>query len=118
MKRTFRQTSILSEIGAEHENVHYSLGTGLMGGGLKPRNDESAGKIKSRKITQWQQIHQEDHDRMRMGGKPVHRTVSIHNSAIYRLWSGEKNAMKVKVAVARKMLVAVWHVLNEGVPIP
>lgn len=24
--------------------------------------------------------------------------------------------MKVKVAVARKMLVAVWHVLNEGVP--
>lgn len=27
-----------------------------------------------------------------------------------------KNAMKVKVAVARKMLIAIWHVLNEGVP--
>lgn len=27
-----------------------------------------------------------------------------------------KNAMKVKVAIARKMLTAVWHVLNEGGP--
>jgi len=27
-----------------------------------------------------------------------------------------KNAMKVKVAIAWKMLVAIWHVLNEGVP--
>lgn len=24
--------------------------------------------------------------------------------------------MKVKVAIARKMLTAVWHVLDEGVP--
>ena len=27
-----------------------------------------------------------------------------------------KNAMKVKVAIARKMLVAIWHVLSETVP--
>ena len=27
-----------------------------------------------------------------------------------------KNAMKVKVAIARKMLVVIWHVLSDGVP--
>lgn len=26
-----------------------------------------------------------------------------------------KNAMKVKVAIARKMLVVIWHVLGENV---
>lgn len=26
-----------------------------------------------------------------------------------------KNAMKVKVAIARKILVAIWHMLSEGV---
>lgn len=28
----------------------------------------------------------------------------------------KKNAMKVKVAIARKMLIAIWHVLSEGKP--
>lgn len=30
----------------------------------------------------------------------------------------KKNAMKVKVAIARKMLIAIWHVLSEGNRIP
>lgn len=28
----------------------------------------------------------------------------------------KKNAIKVKVAIARKMLIAIWHVLSEGKP--
>jgi len=83
--------------------------------GLKPRNDESAGKIKSRKI-----MH---------GNKYIRKTMiecawgaSRTQDCFYSQFSyiqtvvRRKNAMKVKVAVARKMLVAVWHVLNEGVP--
>lgn len=75
-------------------------------------------KAQENQITQdnaWQQIHQEDHDRMRMGASRTQDCFYSQFSYIQTVVR-RKNAMKVKVAVARKMLVAVWHVLNEGVP--
>ena len=107
-------TSILSEIGADMK-MFITASALVSWCGLKPRNDESAGKIKSRKI-----MH---------GNKYIRKTMiecawgaSRTQDCFYSQFSyiqtvvRRKNAMKVKVAVARKMLVAVWHVLNEGVP--
>ena len=80
--------------------------------GLRPRNDESNKKIKSRKIT--------------------HGNVYLRNTIIQCAWAASrqkdcffsrfsyhqtivrrKNKMKVIVAVARKLLIAVWHVLHD-----
>ncbi len=81
--------------------------------GLKPRNDESNKKIKSRSIT--------------------HGNVYLRKTIIECAWAAsrtkdcffsrfsyhqtqvrKKNKMKVLVAVARKMLIAVWHVLHDN----
>lgn len=107
-------TSILSEIGADMK-MFVTASALVSWCGLKPRNEESAGKIKSRRITH--------------GNKYIRKTMiecawgaSRTQDCFYSKFSytqtvvRRKNAMKVKVAIARKMLTAVWHVLNEGVP--
>ena len=107
-------TSILSEIGADMK-MFLTAGALVSWCGLRPRNDESAGKIKSRKITR--------------GNKYIRKTMiecawgaSRTQNCFYSKFSytqtvvRKKNAMKVKVAIARKMLVAIWHVLKDAVP--
>lgn len=107
-------TSILAEIGADMK-MFVTAAALVSWCGLKPRNEESAGKIKSRRITH--------------GNKYIRKTMiecawgaSRTQDCFYSKFSyiqtvvRRKNAMKVKVAVARKMLTAIWHVLNEGVP--
>lgn len=107
-------TSILAEIGADMK-MFLTAAALVSWCGLKPRNEESAGKIKSRRITH--------------GNKYIRKTMiecawgaSRTQDCFYSKFSyiqtviRRKNAMKVKVAVARKMLTAIWHVLNEGVP--
>ena len=82
--------------------------------GLRPRNDESAGKIKSRRITH--------------GNKFLRKTLIECSWAASRtkdsFFAGfsyrqcverRKNKMKVQVAIARKILVAVWYILHDGV---
>lgn len=106
-------TSILSEIGADMK-MFLTASALVSWCGLKPRNEESAGKIKSRRITH--------------GNKYIRKTMiecawgaSRTQDCFFSKFSytqtvvRRKNAMKVKVAVARKMLIAVWHVLKEGV---
>lgn len=107
-------TSILAEIGADMK-MFITAAALVSWCGFKPRNEESAGKIKSRRITH--------------GNKYIRKTMiecawaaSRTQDCFYSRFSytqtvvRKKNTMKVKVAVARKMLTAVWHVLNEGVP--
>lgn len=107
-------TSILSEIGADMK-MFLTASALVSWCGLKPRNEESAGKIKSRRITH--------------GNKYIRKTMiecawgaSRTQGCFFSKFSytqtvvRRKNAMKVKVVVARKMLIAVWHVLKEGVP--
>lgn len=57
--------------------------------GLKPRNEESAGKSKSRRIT-----HGNKYIRKTMieahGERAAHRIVSIPNSVTYRRWFEER----------------------------
>ena len=42
---------------------------------------------------------------------------SFYNQFFCRLYAErKKNRMKIQVAVARKMLVAAWYILKDGVP--
>ena len=82
--------------------------------GLKPRNEESAGKIKARSITH--------------GNKYLRKTMIecawaasktqgcfLNKFSYYQTVVRRKNRMKVQVAIARKMLVAIWYVLHDNV---
>jgi transposase len=107
-------TSILAETGADMK-MFITASALVPWCGLKPRNEESAGKIKSRRITH--------------GNKYIRKTMiecawgaSKTQNCFFSKYSytqtvvRKKNAMKVKVAIARKMLIAIWHVLSEGKP--
>ena len=107
-------TSIIAELGTDMSSFQDAAHL-VSWCGLKPRNDESAGKVKSRKITH--------------GNKYLRKTLiecawaaartqgcfynkfSYHQVVVRR-----KNKMKVQVAIARKMLTAIWFILNEDVP--
>lgn len=107
-------TSILSEIGADMK-MFLTASALVSWCGLKPRNEESAGKIKSRRITHGNKYIRKTMIECAWGAS---RTKGCFFSDFSYMQTAvrKKNAMKVKVAVARKMLVAIWHVLSEGVP--
>ena len=106
-------TSLIAEIGTDMSKFETANHLAAWSG-LRPRNDESNKKVKSRKTTH--------------GNSYLRRTIiqcawaasrqkdcffswfSYHQTVVRR-----KNKMKVIVAVARKMLVSVWHVLNDNV---
>ena len=107
-------TSIIAEIGTDMS--YFQTPKKLVSWvGLRPRNEESAGKIKSRRITH--------------GNKFLRKTMiecawasSRTKDSFFATFScrqcveRKKNRMKVQVAIARKMIVAVWHILDKGVP--
>lgn len=106
-------TSIIAEAGTDMS--HFQTPKKLVSWvGLRPRNEESAGKIKSRRITH--------------GNKFLRKTLiecswassrtkgSFFSEFSYRQCvERRKNKMKVQVAIARKILVCVWYILHEGV---
>lgn len=104
-------TSLIAEIGTDMSKFetanHLSAWSGL-----RPRNDESNKKFKSRRIT--------------------HGNVYLRKNIIQCAWAAsrtkdcffsrfsyhqtqvrKKNKMKIIVAVARKLLVAAWHVIHD-----
>lgn len=107
-------TSIIAEVGTDMN--HFQTPKKLVSWvGLRPRNEESAGKIKSRRITH--------------GNKFLRKTMiecawssSRMKDSFFAEFScrqcveRRKNRMKIQVAIARKMLVAVWYILKDGVP--
>ena len=106
-------TSLIAEIGTDMDKFPTANHLASWSG-LKPRNDESNRKVKSRRITH--------------GNRYLRKTIiecawaasrtkgcffsrfSYHLTQVRR-----KNKMKTLVAVARKLLIAVWHVLNDKV---
>ena len=106
-------TSLIAEIGTDMDKFPTANHLASWSG-LKPRNDESNRKVKSRRITH--------------GNRYLRKTIiecawaasrtkgcffsrfSYHLTQVRR-----KNKMKVLVAVARKQLIAVWHVLHDKV---
>lgn len=105
-------TSIIAEVGVDLKM--FATASALVSWcGLRPRNEESAGKIKGRKITH--------------GNKYLRKTLiecawaasrtqgSFLNKFSYtQVTVRKKNKMKVQVAIARKILVAIWHMFTKG----
>jgi transposase len=100
--------TIIAELGVDLKT--FITAASLVGwAGLRPRNDESAKKIKSRKITN--------------GNKYLRRILVQCAWAITRskgCWlSGKFNELakrrsqkKALIAIARKLLVIIWHILS------
>lgn len=106
-------TSIIAEVGTDMSSFQDASHL-VSWCGLKPRNEESAGKIKVRSITH--------------GNKYLRKTLvecawaaSKTQGCFYNRFSyiqvvvRRKGKMKVQIAIARKMLVAVWFVLHNNV---
>ena len=104
-------TSLIAEIGTDMSKFETANHLAAWSG-LRPRNDESNKKFKSRRIT--------------------HGNVYLRKNVIQCAWAAsrtkdcffsrfsyhqtqvrKKNRMKVIVAVARKLLVATWHVIHD-----
>lgn len=107
-------TSILSEIGADMK-MFVTASALVSWCGLKPRNEESAGKIKSRRITHGNKYIRKTMIECAWGASKTQNcffSKFSYTQTVIR----KKNAMKVKVAIARKMLIAIWHVLSDSKP--
>lgn len=82
--------------------------------GLKPRNEESAGKIKARSITHGNKFLRKTLIECAWAASKTqgcfYSKFSYHQCVVRR-----KNKMKVQVAIARKLLTAVWFVLHDDV---
>jgi transposase len=85
---------IISEIGTDM-SLFVTAASLVSWAGLRPRNDESAGKIKSRRITH--------------GNRD-----SIFYNKFWRLKQRNKNQQKCTVAVARHILVVIWTLLSTN----
>lgn len=107
-------TSVIAEVGTDMN--HFQTPKKLVSWvGLRPRNEESAGKIKSRRITHGNKFLRKTMIECAWGASRTKDSFFAEFS--YRQCvERRKNRMKVQVAIARKMLVAVWYILHDGVP--
>ena len=107
-------TSVIAELGTDMSSFEDAVHL-VSWSGLKPRNDESAGKIKSRKITHGNKFLRKTLIECSWAASRTrgcfYNTFSYHQTVVRR-----KNKMKVQVAIARKMLVAIWFILHDNVP--
>ena len=107
-------TSIIAELGTDMSSFEDAAHL-VSWSGLKPRNDESAGKIKSRKITHGNKFLRKTLIECSWAAAKTrgcfYNTFSYHQTVVRR-----KNKMKVQVAIARKMLAAIWFILHDNVP--
>ena len=105
-------TSIIAEIGTDM--THFQTPKKLVSWvGLRPRNEESAGKIKARGITHGNRFVRKTMIECSWGAARMKD--SFFAECSYRQCiERRKNKMKVQVAIARKILVAVWYVLSQG----
>lgn len=104
-------TTIIAETGCEMDK--FDTAADLVGwSGLKPRNDVSNGKYKSRRITHGNKF-------LRCMLVEISWVTSRTKNTFFSNFKyrqcaiKHKNAMKIQVAVARKILVAIWHMLTK-----
>ena len=107
-------TSIIAEVGTDMGKFQTPKKL-VAWVGLRPRNEESAGKIKARRIVHGNKFIRKtmiecSWSAARTKGSFYHDFYH-HQTAVRR-----KNKMKVQVAVARKMLTVVWYVLSTDKP--
>ena len=106
-------TSIIAELGTDMSSFEDAAHL-VSWSGLKPRNEESAGKIKSRKITHGNKYLRQTLIECSWAASNMHgcfyNKFSYQQTVVRR-----KNKMKVKVAIARKILTAIWFILHDNV---
>ena len=107
-------TSVIAELGTDMSSFEDAAHL-VSWSGLKPRNDESAGKIKSRKITHGNRFLRKTLIECAWAASKTqgcfYNTFSYNQTVVRR-----KNKMKVQVAIARKMLTTIWFILHDNVP--
>ena len=104
-------TSLIAEIGVDMTKFQTAAHLASWSG-LKPRNDVSNGKFKSRRITHGNVYLRKTIIECAWGASRTKDCFfcrfSYHQTVVRK-----KNKMKVLMAVARKLLIAVWHVLHD-----
>lgn len=104
-------TSLIAEIGTDMSKFETANHLAAWSG-LRPRNDESNKKFKSRRITHGN-VYLRKNIIQRAWGASRTRSCFFSRFSYHQTQVRKKNKMKVIVAVARKLLVAVWHVIND-----
>ncbi len=104
-------TAIIAETGADMG--HFQKASNLVGWcGLKPRNDESNRKIKSNKITHGNKFLRKILIEIAWTASRT-RNCFFSNFSYVQCTQKRKTKMKIQVAIARKILVAIWHMLSN-----
>ena len=104
-------TSLIAEIGVDMTKFQTAAHLASWSG-LKPRNDESNKKIKSRRITHGNICLRKTIIEC-AGGASRTKNCFFSRFSFHQTQVRKKNKMKVLVAVARKLLIAIWHVLHD-----
>lgn len=104
-------TAIIAETGADMSM--FAKATNLVGWcGLKPRNDESNRRIKSNRITHGNRFLRQILIEIAWVASRT-RNCFFSNFSYVQVTVKKKRKMKIQVAIARKILVAVWHMLTK-----
>ena len=103
-------TAIIAETGVDMKM--FATAASLVGWcGLKPRNDVSNGRFKSRKVTHGNRYLRQILIEIAWAASRTRNCFFSHFSYLQTTVK-KKNKMKIQVAIARKILVAVWHMLS------
>lgn len=104
-------TAIIAETGVDMRM--FATAAMLVGWcGLRPRNDVSNGRFKSRKVTHGNKyLRQMLIEIAWSAGRK--RNCFFSNFSYIQTVIKKKNKMKIQVAIARKILVAVWNMLTK-----
>ena len=104
-------TAIIAETGVDMKT--FATAASLVGWcGLKPRNDVSNGRYKSRKITHGNKYLRKILIEISWTASRT-RNCFFSNFSYIQVTQKHKSKMKIQVAIARKILVAVWHMLSK-----
>lgn len=104
-------TTIIAETGCDMSK--FKTSADLVGWcGLKPRNDVSNGKFKSRKITHGNKFLRCMLVEVSWVASRVKDTF-FSNFKYRQCVVKRKNALKIQIAIARKILVAIWQMLTK-----
>ncbi len=104
-------SAIIAETGVDMEM--FATAANLVGWcGLKPRNDVSNGHFKSRKITHGNKYLRHILIEISWVASRT-RNCFFSNFSYTQVTQKHKSKMKIQVAIARKILVAVWHMLTK-----
>jgi len=105
-------TAIIAETGVDLKM--FATAACLVGWcGLKPRNDVSNGRYKSRKVTHGNRYLRQILIEIAWVASRT-RNCFFSNFSYIQTTVKKKSKMKIQVAIARKILVALWHMLSKG----